>query len=117
MMSLLLTSPCKYKRTWTAWHSSNRKNKPNIGTRENLTKLALIISDFVTPRTKDAFPALGINDTFVQNPATTWESDSNFSAGLTKVHVLAKVNDSAARAIAFIEKFNTAITTMEEHAQ
>ena len=83
--------------------------------RENLTKLAL--SDFVTPRTNYVFHALGINDTFIQNPASTWENDSHFSAGLTKVHVLAVVNDSAERAIAFIEKFNTALTTKEEHAQ
>ena len=84
--------------------------------RENLTKLALIISDFFYLENKGCIHALGINGTFVQNPATTWESDSNFSAGLTKVHVLAVVNDSAARAIAFIEKFNTALTTKEEHA-
>ena len=30
------------------------------------------------------------------------------NAGLTRVHVLAVVNDSAERAIAFIEEFNTA---------
>ena len=30
--------------------------------------------DFVTPRTKDVFPALGINDTFVQHPAVNHTS-------------------------------------------
>ena len=73
--------------------------------------------DFVTSRTKDVFPAFGINDTFVQHPASIWESESHFSAGQTKDHVLAVVNDSAERAIAFIKKFNTALTTKEEHTQ
>ena len=57
----------------------------------------------------------GINDSFVQNPASTWESESHFNAGLTTVDVLAVVNDSAVRAITFIEKLNTALTTKEEH--
>ena len=49
--------------------------------------------------------------------ASTWGSESHFNAGQTKDHVLAVVNDSAERAIAFIEKFNTALTTKEEHTQ
>ena len=44
-----------------------------------------------------------INDTFVPHPASTWESESHFNAGQTKHRVLAVVNDSADRAIAFIE--------------
>ena len=63
------------------------------------------------------FPALRINDTFVQHPASIWESESHFDAGQTKDHVLAVVNDPAERAIAFTEKFNTALTTKEEHKQ
>ena len=54
---------------------------------------------------------------FRQHPASTWESESHFNAGQTKDHVLAVVDDSAERAIAFIEKFNTAVTTEEEHTQ
>ena len=114
---------------WAAWHSSNRKKKQSA--RENLTKLALgktfeapvgaliigsfkerKISDFVT---KGVFTALWFNDTFVQNHPSSWESESHFNAGLTKVHVMAVVNDSAERGFAFIETFNTAPTTKEEH--
>ena len=68
--------------------------------------------DFVSSRTNDVFPVLGINDTFVQHPASTWESESHFNSGQTKDHVLAVVNDSAERVIAFIEN---ALTTKEEH--
>ena len=66
---------------------------------------------------KDVFHALGINDTFVQHRASTRESESHFNTGQTKDLVLAVVNDSAERAIAFIDKFNTALTTKEEYTQ
>ena len=61
------------------------------------------ITDCVTSMTKDVFPAIWINDTFVQNPASTWESELYFNASLARVHVLGVVNDSAERGIAFIE--------------
>ena len=41
------------------------------------------------------FTALGINDTFVKNPAAARGNESHFNAGLPRVHVLAVVNDSA----------------------
>ena len=55
--------------------------------------------------------------TFVQIPSLRWESESHCNAGLTKVHVMAVVNDSAERGFAFIEKFDTALTTKEKHTQ
>ena len=75
------------------------------------------LSEFVTSRTNDLFTALGINDTFVHNPASSWESDPHYKAGLARVHVLAVVNDSAERGVALMEKFNTALTTKEEEKQ
>ena len=131
--TLFLVGPTSV-RLWAAWHSSNRKKKHSV--REYLTKLAFgklfeasrealvigsfkerKISDFVTSRTKDVFPALGVNDTFVRNLPSTWDSESHFNVGLTKVNVMAVMNDSVERGFAFIEKFNTALTTKEEQTQ
>ena len=51
----------------------------------------------------------GLTIRIAQHPASTWESESHFNAGQAKDHVLAVVNDSAERAMAFIEKFNTGL--------
>jgi len=61
------------------------------------------LCDFVSKNTIKLFIALDIPQDFLNQHASTWESNKNFVDGRTKVQNLKVVNDAAERGIVLIQ--------------
>lgn len=72
------------------------------------------LSDFVSEKTKQLFEHLGLFSNFLELDPSTWETAFDFEEGWSFFRNLSVVNDTAERAIKFVQDYNRVLTTDEE---
>lgn len=75
------------------------------------------MDDFVSCKSRHMFPRLQIDDSFLQESPSSWESNASFLEGKERVLMLKAVNDTAERAVKLTQDFHRSITVEEEQKQ
>jgi len=75
------------------------------------------LSDFVTQNTRKLFLALGVNQDFLEEDPSTWDTNDGYNQAQTKARQLKVVNDTAERGVALCQAFNGVLTNQEDQKQ
>lgn len=75
------------------------------------------VADFVSQKSRDLFEALKLRSEFLTVDPSEWDNRADYREALNVVESLKVVNDSAERAVALMQKFNSILTKNEDQKQ
>jgi hypothetical protein len=75
------------------------------------------LSHFTTKGSMRLFRDLGLPETFLESPPSTWSTLPDYQNAVTIIHNLAVVNDHAERGVALIQEFSGKLTADEGQLQ
>jgi hypothetical protein len=101
----------------TALQREESDNPPRRITFEETITAGKELSDFVSVNTRMLFVSLDLNQDFLKEDPSIWDTNNDYIRGQTLVRKLKVVNDPAERGVALCHSFNAVLSNQEEQKQ